>query len=316
MTELQEAVLEDQEPKVQASPLAEISWSSIVKKNISPSLDSQEVRKEMDLEPLKEVEEKPEVNEHMRKLQEAEFDDRDDSTFLEFLESAGHAICEYESMRRACRIKEKEEKDEEEEEEEEEKEEEEKEKKKKKKKRKELLFCEKDNIDVTKTTMVEENILVDLHAPIVDEEPHVDKDIARITTAMARAKISWDKGNNKVTEGNRLLALKVRSVVDETCRGNVTAERRESQREPSLQLQSTRQMENSDDDDEDDGNSNGNGDDIGASERFNLASSKVFPESTNHGPAEKQNEAEREVFSEHSTAARKASNRSKRKKRR
>ncbi|XP_024877023.1 uncharacterized protein LOC112457926 isoform X3 [Temnothorax curvispinosus] len=304
MAELQEAVREavreepfaefdskDQGLKAQASSLAEISWSSIVKKSISSSLNSQEVCKDTDLEPLIEVEEKPEAGKQARKLEETEFCDGDDSTFFE---SAGHAMRERESTRRrACRTKEAEEWE------------------KEKEKEKERLFGEKDNVNVTETatTTVEESILVDLHPPVV-EEPRADKDIARVTTAMARTKISRDKEDNKATESCPLLAPEVRSIVDETRRGNVAAERRESQRESSLQLQLTRQQLDS-------GGGDGSGDGTtGASERCNLTSSKMSPESTDHGPAEKRNETEREVLSEHSTAAKKANNRSKRKKRR
>lgn len=89
MAELQEAVQEEtlvntskssKESRTQDfSPLTEISWSSIVKKSITS--DSQEVRKETDLEPLVEIEEK--IGEQAKRL-EAKFDDKDDSTFLEF----------------------------------------------------------------------------------------------------------------------------------------------------------------------------------------------------------------------------------------
>ncbi|XP_011702373.1 PREDICTED: uncharacterized protein LOC105458606 [Wasmannia auropunctata] len=212
IAELQEAVQEavreepflaeldsmDQEPKGQASPLAEISWSSIVKKSISPSSDSQEVRKETDLEPLIEVEEKSEIGENVRKLEETEFCGNSTAFLKRF--STGRMTRERESTRRrgACRTKEEEEEEEE-----------------------ELFFGEKDNVDVTKTktTTVEESILVDLHAPIVDEEPRADKDIAHVTTAMARAKISRDKGDNRATEGSPLLASEVRSTADEIRRG-------------------------------------------------------------------------------------------------
>lgn len=290
MAELQEAVQEaarEEEPfadlglkdqELRASPLAEISWSSIVKKSISPSSDLQEVRKETDLEPLIEVEERPEAGEHARKLEEAEHRDGNDLTFPK---SARRA-----SRRRDCRTREEGEEN-------------------------ELLLSEKDNVDVTKTatTTVEESILVDLQAPIVDEEPRADKDIARVTTTIARTKISRDnKGNNKATGGSLLLASEVRSAVDEIRRGNVAAERRESQRESSLQLQPmTRQRAEE------------GGVIIRAStERYNSASSKVSPESSDHGPAEKRSETEREAPStEHSSiVAKKASNRSKRKKRR
>ncbi|XP_020296034.1 uncharacterized protein LOC109860992 isoform X2 [Pseudomyrmex gracilis] len=94
MAELQEAVQEENTPKSSKesrtqdfSPLTEISWSSIVKKSISS--DSQEVRKETDLEPLVEIEEKPGIGEQAKKL-EAKFDDKDDSTFLEFATHRTH----------------------------------------------------------------------------------------------------------------------------------------------------------------------------------------------------------------------------------
>ncbi|XP_011860284.1 PREDICTED: uncharacterized protein LOC105557614 [Vollenhovia emeryi] len=305
MAELQEAVREepfaelgpaDQEPKPQASPSAEgVSWSSIVKKSISSSLDSQEVRKETDLEPLIEVEEKLEAGEHVRKLEEAQLRGGDDPMFLE---SVTRQVRES-TRRLACRNKEEEEEGEEE----------------------ELRFRKKDNVDVTKTTVtttatttVKESVLVDLDAPVADEELGTDKDIARVTTAMARAKISRDKGDNKATEGSPLLVSEVRFVVDETRRGNVAAERRESQRDSSLQLQPTRQQVESSGSGSGSG-SGGDGDGDGAPERSsNLASSKVLPQST--VPVDKRNEAEREMPSEHSTAAKKTSNRSKRKKRR
>ncbi|KAL6257219.1 hypothetical protein P5V15_012146 [Pogonomyrmex californicus] len=210
MAELQEAVQEavqeesfielgsrSQESKAQTPPLTEISWSSIVKKSISPSSDSQEVRKETDLEPLIEVEERSESGEHVRKFDEAELHARDDLTFYE--SEAGSPTRERESTRRrACTAKREEDDDEE-------------------------LFGERDNIDVTKTaatTMVKENILVDIHAPIIDEEPHTDTDVTCVATALTRAKISRDKGDNKATEERSpLLASEVRSVVDETRRG-------------------------------------------------------------------------------------------------
>ncbi|KAL0122117.1 hypothetical protein PUN28_007114 [Cardiocondyla obscurior] len=294
MAELQEAVREepfvefdskDQESKA-SSPLAEISWSSIVKKSISPSSDSQEIRKETDLEPLIEVEEKVETGEHVKRLMEAqEFRSSDNSAFFD---TAPLRIAHGRSRRRV-RTKEKKEKDVEEEE----------------------LFGEKDNVDVTKmaTTTVKENILADLPTPIIDDELSVDKEVVCVTTAMARAKISRDKGDSKATEGSSPLVSEVRSVVDETRRGNVPAERRESQRESSLQLQPTRQQVEGDGD-----GSSGDGEGItGATERpYDPASSKASPESIDDGPAEKRNEAERE----HSTTAKKTSNRSKRKKRR
>ncbi|KAG5346510.1 BCAS3 protein, partial [Acromyrmex charruanus] len=268
-----ELSISDQDSK--ALPLAEISWSSIVKKSISPSSDSQETRKETDLEPLiEEVEEKLEADEHARKLEEAKFCGRDSPTFLEPVE---RVMCEHQSTRQqAYKIKEEEEEE------------------------KEFLF-DQDDIDLMATITVKESILVDFHAPI-DEEPRVDKDIARI----ARAKICRDKGDNKATEGSPLFASEVRSVVNETRRGNVATERRESQRESSLQLQPMQRQQVGIGD---------NDSTIGTSERYDTAFSKMSLES-DHGYAEKRNEADREAPGEHSIAAKKASNRSKRKKRR
>ena len=283
MTELQEAVQEAvrEEPFVElcskdqdskALPLAEISWSSIVKKSISPSSDSQEIRKETDLEPLIEVEEKLEADEHARKLEEAKFCGRDSPTFLEPME---RVMCGHQSTRQRAY------KEEEEEE-------------------KEFLF-DQDDIDLMTTITVKESILVDFHAPI-NEEPRVDKDIAHI----ARTKICRDKENNKATEGSPLFASEVRSVVNETRRGNVATERRELQRESSLQLQPMQRPQVGIGD---------NDSTTGTSERYDTAFSKMSLES-DHGYAEKRNEADREAPSEHSIAAKKASYRSKRKKRR
>ncbi|KAG5315143.1 BCAS3 protein, partial [Acromyrmex insinuator] len=267
-----ELSISDQDSK--ALSLAEISWSSIVKKSISPSSDLQETRKETDLEPLIEVEEKLEADEHARKLEEAKFCGRDSPTFLEPME---RVMCEHQSTRQQTyKIKEEEEEE------------------------KKFLF-DQDDIDLMATITVKESILVDFHAPI-DEEPRVDKDIARI----ARAKISRDKGDNKATEGSPLFASEVRSVVNETRRGNVATERRESQRESSLQLQPMQRQQVGIGD---------NDSTTGTSERYDTAFSKMSLES-DHGYAEKRNEADRETPGEHSIAAKKASNRSKRKKRR
>ncbi|KYN44495.1 Breast carcinoma-amplified sequence 3 like protein [Trachymyrmex septentrionalis] len=284
MAELQEAVQEAvrEEPFVElcskdqdskALPLAEISWSSIVKKSISPSLDSQETRKETDLEPLIEVEEKLEADEHARKLEQVEFCGKDSSTFFEPME---RVMCEHKSTRQQA-YKTKEEEEEE----------------------KQFLF-DQDDIDLMTTITVKESILVDFHAPI-DEESRVDKDIARV----ARTKICRDKEDNKATEGSPLFASEVRSV-NETRRGNVATERRESQRESSLQLQPMQRQQVGIGD---------NDSTTGTSERYDTAFSKMSLES-DHGYAEKRNEADRETPGEHSIAAKKASNRSKRKKRR
>lgn len=293
MAELQEAVQEavreesfvelcskDQDSK--ALPLAEISWSSIVKKSISPSSDSQETRKETDLEPLIEVEEKLEADEHAKKLEEAEFCGRDNPTFLEPVEPVERVMCEHQSTRQRAYKTEKEEQEE-----------------------KEFLFDEKDDIDVMATITAKKSILVDFHAPI-DEEPCVDKNIARVTTSIARTKICRDKGDNKATEGSPLFASEVRSVVNETRRGNVATERRESQRESSLQLQPMQRQQVGIGD---------NDSTTGTSERYDTAFSKMSLE-CDRGYAEKRNEADREAPGEHSIAAKKASNRSKRKKRR
>lgn len=279
MADLREAVQDEsfvdfskglQEQKAQASLSTEISWSSIVKKSISLS-DSQEVRKETDLEPLIEVEEKPEIGEHARKFKKTlEFCDADDRPFLE-----SRASKHENTRRRAFNVEEK---------------------------KREDLFGEKDNVDetTTMTTTMEETILVDLPVPVIDEEPRVDRDLAGVTIAMARAKMSHqDREDNKEQS---LPTPEVRSVVDKTRRGNVPAERRESQRESSLQLQPVLRQQVTESGDDSKRN-----DPIPALPKVSSADlgSDICPKH-----AEKRSEAES------STAAKKTSNRSKRKKRR
>lgn len=278
MADLREAVQDEssfvdfskslQEQKAQTSPSTEISWSSIVKKSISLS-DSQEGRKETDLEPLIEVEEKPEAGEHAKKLRSKilEFCDGDDDRL--FFESG---VCKRESTRRrAFKVEEKE---------------------------KEEPLGEKDNVDettTTTTTAMEETILIDLPAPVIDEEPRTDGDLVGVTVqAMARAKMPHqDREDNKEQS---LLAPEVRSVVDKTRRGNVPAERRESQRESSLQLQPVLRQQQV---------AEGGNDPSPALTVSEDAGSDACPKH-----AEKRSETES------STAAKKTSNRSKRKKRR
>ncbi|XP_029169882.1 uncharacterized protein LOC114939675 isoform X2 [Nylanderia fulva] len=210
MADLREAVQDEsfvdfskslQEQKAQSPPSTEISWSSIVKKSISLS-DSQEGCKETDLEPLIEVEEKTEVGEHARKLKNKilEFCNRED---LPFFESGAD---KHESARRrAFKVEEKE---------------------------KEELLGEKgdDNVDettptttttatttttTTRTTTVEETILIDLPSPVIDEEPHADKDLVGVT--LTRAKTSHQDGEDKKEQSPPV--PEVRSVVDKTRRG-------------------------------------------------------------------------------------------------
>ncbi|KMQ96061.1 breast carcinoma-amplified sequence 3 [Lasius niger] len=278
MADLREAVQDEssfvdfskslQEQKAQTSPSTEISWSSIVKKSISLS-DSQEGRKETDLEPLIEVEEKPEAGEHAKKLRSKilEFCDEDDDRV--FFESG---VCKRESTRRrAFKVEEKE---------------------------KEEPLGEKDNDETTTTTTttaMEETILIDLPAPVIDEEPRTDGDLVGVTVqAMARAKMPHqDREDNKEQS---LLAPEVRSVVEKTRRGNVPAERRESQRESSLQLQPVLRQQQV---------AEGGNDPSPALTVSEDAGSDACPKH-----AEKRSETES------STAAKKTSNRSKRKKRR
>jgi len=272
MAELQEAVQEeslidslkcDQVSKVEASSI-EISWSSVVKKNISSSSESQEFRKEIDLEPLIEVEEKSEIGEHAKKHDEIKLCDKDN---LLSVESMISTIREQENTRR--RVSETKEME--------------------------------NKIDETRTTTttIEENLLVDLSAaiPIVDE-PCLDKDIVSVTTNKACTEIHRGEEDNEKTEDSSLLASEVQ--FDEIRRGNLAAERKESQRESSLQLQ-PRQVESN-----------------SAFGRNNPVFSKdVRSESDHHKTSEKRNEEQiREMPKEHSTTARKPSGKSKRKKRR
>ncbi|EFN66092.1 Breast carcinoma-amplified sequence 3 [Camponotus floridanus] len=276
MADLREAVQDEsfvdfskglQEQKTQAPLSSEISWSSIVKKSISS--DSQEARKETDLEPLIEVEEKPEAGEHARKLKKtSEFCDRDDRPFLE------PGACKHESTRRRAFNAEE--------------------------KRREDPFGENDNVDetTTMTTTMEETLLVDLPVPVIDEEPRADKDLAGVTIAMARAKMSpQDREDNKEQS---LPASEVRSV-DKIRRGNVPAERRQSQRESSLQLQPVLRQQVTESG--------------GGSERSDpIPAPKVSSEDPGSDVCPKH--AEKRSEAESSTAAKKTSNRSKRKKRR
>lgn len=260
--------LQEGQQKTQAPLSTEISWSSIVKKSISS--DSQEARKETDLEPLIEVEEKPEAGEHARKLKKtSEFCDRDDRPFLE------PGACKHESTRRRASNAEE--------------------------KRKESSldpFGENDNVDetTTMTATMEETILVDLPVPVIDEEPRADKDLAGVTIAMARAKMSpQDREDNKEQS---LPASEVRSV-DKIRRGNVPAERRQSQRESSLQLQPVLRQQVTE----------------SGSERSDpTPAPKVSSEDPGSDLCPKH--AEKRSEAESSTAAKKTSNRSKRKKRR
>jgi len=155
---------------------------------------------------------------------------------------------------------------------------------------------------------MEDSFLIDLPTPIVDEEPRVDEDIAAVTSVTARArKIRQSEEDKK----SPLVTTEVRSVVvDETRRGNVAAVRRESQRESSLQLQPQRQVEC-------DG-----GDDFAEFERHDSSIAKR-EENPGSEPVEvsgrERSEAPNESQSKKTleeTAARKANNRSKRKKRR
>ncbi|XP_072754963.1 uncharacterized protein [Anoplolepis gracilipes] len=259
-----------QEQKSQAPPSSEISWSSVVKKNISSLSDSQEVYKETDLEPLIEVEEKVEAGEHARKLKKiSEF--CDDRPFLE------SEACKHENTRRrGFNIEEKE---------------------------KENLFDEKDNVDetTTMTTTMQETLLVDLPTPVIDEEPRTDRDLAGVTIAMARAKMSHqDREDNKEQS---LPAPEVRSsVVDKTRRGNVPAERKESQRESSLQLQPMLRQQVAEE---------------GGDSEWSDPT-PVLPKLPSEDPGANAcpKHAEKRSEAESSTAAKKTSNRSKRKKRR
>jgi len=272
MAELQEAVQEeslvdslkcDQESKAEASS-TEISWSAVVKKSISSSSEPQEIRKEIDLEPLIEVEEKSEIGEHARKHDEVELCDKGNLLSAESVTCTTH---EHENTRR--RVSET----------------------------KEM----KNNIDetTTMTTTIEESLLVDLCAaiPIVDE-PRLDKDIVSVTTNKACTEIRRDEEDNERTEDSSLLASEVQ--FDEIRRGNLAAERKESQRESSLQLQ-PREVE---------GNS--------ASGRNNSAFSKeVRLQPDQHKTTEKRNKEQTyEAPKEHPTTAKKPSCKSKRKKRR
>ncbi|KAL6423017.1 hypothetical protein ACFW04_010479 [Cataglyphis niger] len=279
MADLREAVQDEsfvdfprglQEQKVEAPASTDISWSSVVKKSISLS-DSQEMCKETDLEPLIEVEEKPEAGEHAIKLKKiSEFCDRDDHSFLE------SEACKHENTQRRAFNEEKEEKED--------------------------LLGEKDNADETTsmTTPMEETILVDLPVPVIDEEPRADRDLAGVTIAMARTKMSHqDREDNKVQS---FPAPEVRSVVDKTRRGNVPAERKESQRESSLQLQPVLRQQVT----EDSGDLERN-DPIPALPKVS-SEDPGFDACPKH--AEKRSEAESSI------AAKKTSNRSKRKKRR
>jgi hypothetical protein len=269
MAELQEAVQEellidslkcDEESKAEASSSIEISWSSVVKKSISSSSESQEIRKEIDLEPLIEVEEKSEIGEHVRKHDEIKLYDKGN------LLSVTCTTREQENTRR--RVSETKEME--------------------------------NKIDETTTTptTIEENLLVDLSAaiPIVDE-PRLDKDIVSVTTNKAYTEIRWGEEDNERTEDSSLLASEVQ--FDEIRRGNLAAERKESQRESSLQLQ-PRQVESN-----------------SASGQNPVFSKEVRLESDHHKSSEKRNEEQiREVPKEHPTTARKPSGKSKRKKRR
>lgn len=279
MADLREAVQDEsfvdfprglQEQKVEASASTDISWSSVVKKSISLS-DSQEMRKETDLEPLIEVEEKPDAGEHARKLKKiSEFCDRDDRPFLE------SEACKHENTQRRTFNEEKEEKED--------------------------LLGEKDNADETTsmTTPMEETILVDLPVPVIDEEPRADRDLAGVTIAMARTKMSHqDREDNKEQS---LPAPEVRSVVDKTRRGNVPAERKESQRESSLQLQPVLRQQGTED-----------GGDLERNDPI-PALPKVSSEDPGSDACPKH--AEKRSEAESSIAAKKTSNRSKRKKRR
>lgn len=279
MADLREAVQDEsfvefsrspQEQKPQAPLSTEISWSSIVKKSISLS-DSQETRKETDLEPLIEVEEKPETGENARKFKKtSEFCDGDDGPFLE------PGLCKHENTRRRASNAEE--------------------------KKREDPFGENDNVDetTTMTTTMEETILVDLPVAVIDEEPRADKDLAGVTIAMARTKMSHqDREDNKEQS---LPASEVRSVVDKIRRGNVPAERRESQRESSLQLQLVlgQQVTESG----------------GESERSDPIPALPKVSSEDPGSDICPKHAEKRSEAESSTAAKKTANRSKRKKRR
>lgn len=285
MADLREAVQDEsfvdfsrslQEQKAQSPPSTEISWSSIVKKSISLS-DSQEGCKETDLEPLIEVEEKTEAGEHARKLKNniLEFCNRDDLPFFE----SGAGKHERGARRRAFKVEEKEKEDE--------------------------PLGEKDNVDETTTattrmtTTVEETILIDLPSPVIDEEPHADRDLVGLT--MARAKTSHQDGEDNKEQSP--LAPEVRSVVDKTRRGNVPAERRESQREPSLQLQPVlRQQQQVTEDD---------------SERNDpMTPALSVSEDPGSDASCHPKHAEKRSETESSITAKKTSNRSKRKKRR
>ncbi|XP_012224640.2 microtubule-associated protein futsch isoform X2 [Linepithema humile] len=304
MAELQEAVQEEplvdftnnQESKAQVASSAEISWSSIVKKSISSSLESQEARKEMDLEPLIEVEEK---QDDARKFDEAESRDEDDSS------SVG-------SRRRASKAKEEEERLSSEKDNVDET----------------TTTTTTTMTTTTMTTMtttttttttttvaaMEDSFLIDLPTPIVDEEPRVDEDIAAVVSVTARArKIRQSEEDNVTMEKSSLVTTEVRSVVvDETRRGNVAAVRRESQRESSLQLQPQRQVESGDG-----GGSGG----LAESERHDSSIAKKenpgseLVETTGGRRNEAPNESQSKKTLEEA-AARKANNRSKRKKRR
>ncbi|RLU14896.1 hypothetical protein DMN91_012783 [Ooceraea biroi] len=186
MAELQEAVQEDspkwyQESKAQAPPSTEISWSSVVKKSISSS-ESQEIRKETDLEPLIEVEEKSEIGERARKHDELGV--RDDP-----LSVGSVRYTKRENTRRRVLSETK---------------------------------GVEDNVDETRTTMttMEESVLVNLSAavPIVDE-PRLDKDIVSVATDKPRTKIRRNEEDKKRTGDSPLLASEVRFVADEIRRG-------------------------------------------------------------------------------------------------
>jgi hypothetical protein len=144
----------------------------------------------------------------------------------------------------------------------------------------------------------------------------MDEDIAAVTSVTARArKIRQNEEDNVTTEKSPLVTTEVRSVVvDETRRGNVAAVRRESQRESSLQLQPQRQVEGGG------GGGGGDGGDFAEFERHDSSiAKKENPGSELVETAGRRSEALNESQSKKTleeAAARKANNRSKRKKRR